>query len=195
MKKHVKLTMAAAAMAGASLVASAPAQADSFGFSFGPRGGVGFSYDTGGYCDSWGCPDGFLGLSGRLLPGLLSTASGIADRSTTASITAILLLDSWRLASRRVGRRQAAGSLRRTASVPLWVSISTRTMDSAGATIGAADGTTTMVATIATGIAAATTATGTVAETMAAITAIGTATTIRTVSDGNTGGSGDCEPS
>jgi hypothetical protein len=55
----MKLTVAAAAIAGASLFASAPAQADSFGFRFGPHGGIGFSYDTGGYCDSWGCPDDF----------------------------------------------------------------------------------------------------------------------------------------
>src|ERR1041384_6710137 len=25
----------------------------------GPSGGIGFSYDTGGYCDSTGCPDDF----------------------------------------------------------------------------------------------------------------------------------------
>ena len=59
MKNALKLTVAAAAMVGASLFASAPAQADSFGLSFGSRGGIGFSYDTGGYCDRWGCPDGF----------------------------------------------------------------------------------------------------------------------------------------
>jgi hypothetical protein len=59
MKKVIKFAVAAAAIAGASLFASAPAQADSFGFRFGPHGGIGFSYDTGGYCDSWGCPDDF----------------------------------------------------------------------------------------------------------------------------------------
>ena len=59
MNNRMKLTVAAAEMAGATLFASAPAQADSFRFSFGPGGGVGFSYDSGGYCDRWGCPDGF----------------------------------------------------------------------------------------------------------------------------------------
>ena len=40
-------------------IASTPASADRFGFGYGPRGGIGFSYESGGYCDSWGCPDDF----------------------------------------------------------------------------------------------------------------------------------------
>ena len=53
------LSVAALALAGASLIASAPAHADRYGFGYGPRDGIGFSYDTGGYCDSMGCPADF----------------------------------------------------------------------------------------------------------------------------------------
>jgi hypothetical protein len=38
--------------------AFAPARADSFSIGFG-SGGVAFSYDSGGYCDRWGCPDNY----------------------------------------------------------------------------------------------------------------------------------------
>ncbi len=51
--------IAAAATAGAAISYSGSARADSFGFSVGPGGGVGFSYESGGYCDRWGCPDEF----------------------------------------------------------------------------------------------------------------------------------------
>src|SRR6202012_4238812 len=39
-----------------------PASAQSFSLGFGPRGGISFSYDSGGYCDSYGCPDDFWDL-------------------------------------------------------------------------------------------------------------------------------------
>jgi hypothetical protein len=55
----LRVSVAALALAGASLFASAPANADRFGFGYGSRGGIGFSYETGGYCDSVGCPVDF----------------------------------------------------------------------------------------------------------------------------------------
>ncbi|HEY0281450.1 MAG TPA: hypothetical protein VGC27_02375 [Rhizomicrobium sp.] len=58
MRTFLKTTVAAAAIAGAALFSAAPANAQDISFSFG-SGGVGFSYDSGGYCDSWGCPDDF----------------------------------------------------------------------------------------------------------------------------------------
>lgn len=49
-------TAAAAALTSAALFASAPAGAqDSFSVSIGVPG-VAFSYDSGGFCDRWGCP-------------------------------------------------------------------------------------------------------------------------------------------
>ncbi|HET7334745.1 MAG TPA: hypothetical protein VFI93_06465 [Rhizomicrobium sp.] len=58
MKSLAKIVAVAAAMVGASMFASAPARADSFGISIG-NGGIGFSLSTGGYCDRWGCPDDY----------------------------------------------------------------------------------------------------------------------------------------
>jgi hypothetical protein len=59
MRSMWKVTAAAVALtAGASFV-NAPASADSFGMSFGSRGVIGFSYQSGGYCDRWGCPGEF----------------------------------------------------------------------------------------------------------------------------------------
>ena len=55
MKTGLQLSVAALALAGTSLFASVPANADIYG----PRGGIGFSYETGGYCDSLGCPEDF----------------------------------------------------------------------------------------------------------------------------------------
>jgi len=52
-----KTTVAVAVMVAASAIGS-PARADSFNIGFG-HGGVSFSYNTGGYCDSYGCPDGY----------------------------------------------------------------------------------------------------------------------------------------
>ena len=49
---------AAAIMAG---VFAVPARADSFSIGLG-GGGVSFSYDSGGYCDRFGCPDGYWDL-------------------------------------------------------------------------------------------------------------------------------------
>lgn len=48
-------TAAAAALTGTALFLSAPARADDFSVSIGVPG-VAFSYDSGGFCDSWGCP-------------------------------------------------------------------------------------------------------------------------------------------
>ncbi len=57
MKKLLTQTLLAAAIGGAALTA-APANAASFSIGFGFPG-VGFSYNSGGYCDRWGCPDQF----------------------------------------------------------------------------------------------------------------------------------------
>jgi hypothetical protein len=54
-----KSSIAAASIFGALLSLPSAARADSFGFSVGPAGGIGFSYESGGYCDRWGCPDDF----------------------------------------------------------------------------------------------------------------------------------------
>jgi hypothetical protein len=51
-------TAAAAAVIGAALLGAAPANAQGFSIGIAP-GGVGFSYDSGGYCDDYGCPDDF----------------------------------------------------------------------------------------------------------------------------------------
>ena len=51
-------TVAAAAIIGAALLGAVPASAQSFSFGMAP-GGIGFSYDSGGYCDQSGCPDDF----------------------------------------------------------------------------------------------------------------------------------------
>jgi len=57
MRAGLRLSVAALALAGTSLFASMPASAEGYGDS--PRDGIGYSYDTGGYCDSAGCPDDF----------------------------------------------------------------------------------------------------------------------------------------
>src|ERR1700761_6304741 len=58
MKAFWKATAAAAAMAGAMMFGSGEAQAGvDFGISFNVPGAVGLDYDSGGYCDEWGCPD------------------------------------------------------------------------------------------------------------------------------------------
>ena len=59
MRKILKMAAAAAVLAGASLFASAPAGAQTFGLTTTFGGGIGFSLQSGGYCDSYGCPDGF----------------------------------------------------------------------------------------------------------------------------------------
>lgn len=57
MKGFLK-TAFAATLLSATAFSTAPAQAGvSIGLSFGLPGAVGFSYDSGGYCDDWGCPD------------------------------------------------------------------------------------------------------------------------------------------
>jgi hypothetical protein len=58
MKTYWKMAAAALALT-AGATAAMPACAQSFGLGFGPRGGISFSYDTGGYCDQFGCPDDF----------------------------------------------------------------------------------------------------------------------------------------
>ena len=59
MKIFWKTALAALAFTAGTAAAAMPANAQSFGLSFGPRGGVSFSYDSGGYCDPFGCPDAF----------------------------------------------------------------------------------------------------------------------------------------
>ena len=61
MRSSIKTALAALVVAGGAAVA-APASAQSFGLSVGPNGGIGFSYDSGGYCDAWGCPDDFWNM-------------------------------------------------------------------------------------------------------------------------------------
>jgi hypothetical protein len=58
MKTYWKTALAALAVTAGS-VAAVPASAQSFGLGFGPEGGIRFSYDSGGYCDPFGCPDDF----------------------------------------------------------------------------------------------------------------------------------------
>src|SRR4051812_5489436 len=62
MHKSLKTALVALALAGGATLASAPARAQEFGVGIGPDGGIGFSYDSGGYCDEWGCPDDFWDL-------------------------------------------------------------------------------------------------------------------------------------
>src|SRR5579872_284567 len=52
------MALTALVLAGTAVIAT-PASAQSFGLGFGPGGGITFSYDSGGYCDSFGCPDDF----------------------------------------------------------------------------------------------------------------------------------------
>lgn len=58
MRTTLKAAIAAMALAGAAAAAT-PAAAQQFGLGIGPNGGISFSYDSGGYCDQWGCPDNF----------------------------------------------------------------------------------------------------------------------------------------
>ena len=58
MRTFLTSTVAAAAIVGAALLGAAPANAQSFSIGIAP-GGIGFSYDSGGYCDDYGCPDDF----------------------------------------------------------------------------------------------------------------------------------------
>jgi hypothetical protein len=58
MRSIFRSLLAATAMTGAATFATSQAQADNFGITIG-GGGVGFSYDSGGYCDRFGCPDRF----------------------------------------------------------------------------------------------------------------------------------------
>ncbi len=60
MKRVVKLA-APAAMLAAAAVWGGTAAAGDFGFniSIGVPGAVGFDVGTGGFCDSWGCPDDY----------------------------------------------------------------------------------------------------------------------------------------
>jgi len=69
MKTAWKAALGVLAFAGA--MAATPAAAQSFGFGFGPQGGISFSYDSGGYCDDFGCPDDFWGHAALLWSGVL----------------------------------------------------------------------------------------------------------------------------
>lgn len=58
MKSLLKSTIAAAAMLGSAAIFTGPAQARTdFSISIGVPNAVGFDYNSGGYCDSYGCPD------------------------------------------------------------------------------------------------------------------------------------------
>src|SRR5690348_12301195 len=57
MKKRVINVLATVALSG-GLLGAAPAQATSYGIDISIPG-VSFSYNSGGYCDEWGCPDDF----------------------------------------------------------------------------------------------------------------------------------------
>ena len=60
MNTILRTTIAVAALAGAALFASSPARAGvSLSFSIGVPNAIGFDYDSGGYCDDWGCPDAY----------------------------------------------------------------------------------------------------------------------------------------
>jgi hypothetical protein len=58
MRTTLKAAIAVLGLAGAAAIAT-PAAAQQFGLGIGPDGGISFSYDSGGYCDQWGCPDDF----------------------------------------------------------------------------------------------------------------------------------------
>jgi hypothetical protein len=58
MRKFLKTVIAAAAFSGAVAAVASPASAQGFSFGFG-SGGITFSYSSGGFCDSWGCPPRF----------------------------------------------------------------------------------------------------------------------------------------
>jgi len=59
MKDLRKWIMSAALLAGSAFAMATPASAGvGFSISIGVPG-VGFDYNSGGYCDRWGCPDGF----------------------------------------------------------------------------------------------------------------------------------------
>ncbi len=60
MKAILKTAALAAALAGSAMFASAPARADGVSVAIGVPG-IGFSYDSGGYCDRWGCPEDYWG--------------------------------------------------------------------------------------------------------------------------------------
>ena len=57
-KSRLRIGVTAATLAGSAIFASGPAAADQFGVSINV-GAVGFSYNSGGYCDDYGCPDRF----------------------------------------------------------------------------------------------------------------------------------------
>jgi hypothetical protein len=54
-----KTLIASAAVAGVTMLSALPAQAASVGTGVGLGNGIEFSYQSGGYCDRWGCPDEF----------------------------------------------------------------------------------------------------------------------------------------
>ena len=61
MRISFKTALAALVVAGGAAIA-APASAQSFGLGIGPNGGLTFSYDSGGYCDDYGCPNDFWNM-------------------------------------------------------------------------------------------------------------------------------------
>jgi len=62
MKTLVKVSLAGCVLAAITLAVSLPSRAQ-FSISLGgPDGSISFSTDTGGYCDSFGCPDDYWDL-------------------------------------------------------------------------------------------------------------------------------------
>lgn len=63
-KAHPRLPLLAglSMLAAVILFGTAPAHADSFSIGVGPKGGINFSYSSGGYCDGRGCPQDFWDL-------------------------------------------------------------------------------------------------------------------------------------
>lgn len=60
MKSIFSMSVAVAALFGAAMFVSAPAEARTdFSISIGVPNAVDYDYDSGGYCDSYGCPDGY----------------------------------------------------------------------------------------------------------------------------------------
>ena len=63
MRALLRNAAVAAAVAASGFVGAGTAQAGvSFGISIGIPNAIGFDYESGGYCDRWGCPDEYWDL-------------------------------------------------------------------------------------------------------------------------------------
>ena len=98
MKSLLKLSVAAAALAGAAVFASAPASAG-FSISIGVPG-IAFTTGSGGYCDRWGCPDGYWDYPVFYGPVYYDGDWYQGPDLLSQSRWRILVLDPWRLAPR-----------------------------------------------------------------------------------------------